>query len=264
MPFPVSDRAFYQINPIIEVICQIRFPTILEISQGTPADFQKLIRKEYPILREGPTGPKLPSNVPEEIAKLAASIPMGGRVSPEYQFLDAQETKTIALNQDFLAYSVNEYREWADFRKDFVATEAAFRGQYEPAFYSRVGLRYRNVLDREKLGLQGVAWRDLLNTELLGPLGTNDTGDEVLETEGILLLRLEGINEGYIRIRHGLPSPQNQTNDRYLIDADLHTLERTGVEDATAALDIFNKSAGDFFRWSITERLRDALGVVDG
>ena len=42
-------RVIYKKNPLIEVILQIKFPTILSINSKEPAEFQEAIRQMYPI-----------------------------------------------------------------------------------------------------------------------------------------------------------------------------------------------------------------------
>ena len=37
------DRVIFQNNPLIEVILQFRFPTILSINSNEPVDFQEAI-----------------------------------------------------------------------------------------------------------------------------------------------------------------------------------------------------------------------------
>ena len=45
MPFPVTKRIIYKKNPLVEVICQLRFPPILSIDTEIPARFQGAIKK---------------------------------------------------------------------------------------------------------------------------------------------------------------------------------------------------------------------------
>ena len=42
------DRCLYEKNQLVEVICQLRFPTILSISAKEPVEFQEAIRADYP------------------------------------------------------------------------------------------------------------------------------------------------------------------------------------------------------------------------
>jgi uncharacterized protein (TIGR04255 family) len=51
-PFPDSDRVIYDRNPLIEVICQLRFPPILRVDSEVPARFQEQIRDDFPLLTE--------------------------------------------------------------------------------------------------------------------------------------------------------------------------------------------------------------------
>jgi len=48
--FPVVEDVHLANAPIREVICQVRFPTILRIAQGEPAEFQERIRGNFPVL----------------------------------------------------------------------------------------------------------------------------------------------------------------------------------------------------------------------
>ncbi|MBP3412553.1 MAG: TIGR04255 family protein, partial [Oscillospiraceae bacterium] len=46
--FSNEDRVQYAKPQIMEVICQLRFPTILSIGAKEPADFQEQIRMGFP------------------------------------------------------------------------------------------------------------------------------------------------------------------------------------------------------------------------
>ena len=52
MPFPITDRVSYSHNPLNQVVCQLRFPSILKIEATLPVDFQESIRHEFPIFQE--------------------------------------------------------------------------------------------------------------------------------------------------------------------------------------------------------------------
>ena len=48
MLFAPYERYQYARAPLVEVICQLRFPTILSIGAKEPAEFQEAIRKDLP------------------------------------------------------------------------------------------------------------------------------------------------------------------------------------------------------------------------
>lgn len=49
----MNKRAKYKNCPLVEVIFQLRFPTILSINTKQPAEFQEKIRRDYPYYDEG-------------------------------------------------------------------------------------------------------------------------------------------------------------------------------------------------------------------
>ena len=49
MLFPKGNRVIYKGCPLINVICQLRFPPVLKIDSDLPSAFQIAIQKEFPI-----------------------------------------------------------------------------------------------------------------------------------------------------------------------------------------------------------------------
>ena len=114
MPFPESERVVYQHNPLVEVICQLRFPTILEIGATAPAAFQKKIRSIYPLYQRDD-----PSTVfPKERARFLEgfSFPRTAELLT-HKFLTEDGQRFISLTQEFVAVTEKQYRRWEDFRQ---------------------------------------------------------------------------------------------------------------------------------------------------
>ena len=61
MLFSKHPRTLYGNAPVHEVICQLRFPTILSINNTEPADFQEAIRDAFPryVKRQEAAPPQL-------------------------------------------------------------------------------------------------------------------------------------------------------------------------------------------------------------
>jgi uncharacterized protein (TIGR04255 family) len=72
MAFPEAPRVIYEKNPLDEVLCQLRFPTVLKIDAEPPAAFQELIRADYPFYERKPTF-KLPPGLPAGVAQMVVS-----------------------------------------------------------------------------------------------------------------------------------------------------------------------------------------------
>lgn len=254
MTFPVSPRILYERNPLDEVICQLRFPPILRIETGDAADFQDGIRAEYPLYREDEPsvgGMTIP-------AELAEMIRMGSQgPKPAKKFLSADERWTVSLTRDFVALSTVRYERWEEFRERLTNAVGILQGIYRPAFYTRVGLRYKDVIRPSRLGLQGVPWSELLSPFVAGELAT-EIAANVKEMAHIGLIALA--ERGNVRLRHGLLKPDESGEQPYTIDADFFTTERTELQDAIQRLDYFNQQAARLFRWCISPRLHEAMG----
>lgn len=257
MPFPPSAREIYAKNPLHEVICQLRFPTILQIVAESPAQFQNTIRDRYPLYREENST----AGLPKDVADILASVPVPkGLTQPDHKFLTEGETRLVSLTQEFIALSEKEYQRWESFREEMKLAEKAFREIYRPSYYSRIGLRYRDVLEKAELGLNDRSWAELLNPFFIGELGVDVLAGEVQEIRTQSLVTIPGIDKGLVRIHHGLAKRPGDNAQVYLIDADFYTDKRSQLEDAFPILDSFNNWGGRLFRWAITDTLRDALG----
>jgi uncharacterized protein (TIGR04255 family) len=262
MPFPESPREVYAENPLEEVICQIRFPAVLKISATAPVDFQDAIRSDYPWYEEQVGGPALPKEITD---MLPPGLPIP-RLSqqPEHRFSTESRGRSITLGQEFIAVAENNYQDWSNFRKEVKQAERVLRETYAPSFYTRVGLRYRDVLIRENYGLGEVPWSELLNPAFMGVLGDTQLSDDVQESQAHSLLRIPGVHGGFVLIQHGLAVKEPEGSPAYLIDSDFFTNERCNPNAALQALDRFNKWGGHLFRWAATDKLRAALRPMAG
>src|SRR6266851_1582000 len=113
MSFPDSPRVIYTTNPLEEVICQLKFPSILRIDSEPPAGFQDQVRGGYPLLQENP-GLQLefPANIAKMIVGDFPSI-SGNKV---YQFSSVDGVWKIGLSREFVALSTSHYTRWEEFR----------------------------------------------------------------------------------------------------------------------------------------------------
>ena len=97
MVFPETERIVFKRNPLTQVICQLRFPPILIIS-NEPAAFQERIRDVYPIYERGEN-----VEVPQELVNLLSGA---GSLSPAgdilHRFYTADRVQQITLSKNFL------------------------------------------------------------------------------------------------------------------------------------------------------------------
>ena len=257
--FPNTPREEYKKNPIEEVICQFRFPPILKIGTITPAEFQDRIRARFPLYQPQDALPPMPEQVRGILSQVGIENLLGSQMPRVHQFATEDGTNTVSLQNDFIALRVTDYKRWGTFREQFKSVEENFRVLYEPQFYSRIGLRYRDVIVREKLGLDNVPWSELLNGDLVGFL-RHDRSSLVTQSIAAVQMRLTEIGNAHLTLQYGLQPQTEQSPSVYFIDADIAIEQRTDPNDAFSLLNQFNSSAGNIFRWAIKDTLRNALG----
>ena len=259
MPFPDSPRVVYKNNPLVEVICQLRFPTILRIGSDQPADFQERIRAEYPLYgsQEAPIDlPQLPKGLAPILEQI--NLPRPSRLAT-HRFITRDSRRFISLAQDFMALIELDYTRWEPFRQELERAEAALRETYAPAFFTRLGLRYRNVISRDRLGLAGAEWSDLLQPHIVAELGDVAVSSQIAVTETASILRTLDVLGGQVRLLHGLVKDEETGEQCYAIDCDFSITEGKGINEPFETLDKFHRLAGRLFRWAITDVLHTAM-----
>lgn len=258
-----QDRAIYKHNPLSRVICQLRFPLDLRIDVTMPADFQQRIRTEFPVAREDVDGYGAP--VPEDIVQ---HFPqelldvLSARINRKFHFETRDKTWTITLTSSFVALETNQYVRWEEFRHYLKLVLSAVSETYQIGFFTRIGLRYENVIDRIQLGLEASTWKSLLADFVLGPLVQSDSAETVQEHNGTFLIQLDN-SEEVVRVRYGLVTEKagDPTNVMFMLDHDFFTKNDvdTEVDDVVKRVNIFNTSNRGLFRGCITDKLHAAM-----
>ena len=261
MPFPDSPRVIYNINPLDQVICQLRFPPILSIDKKIPYEFQEFIRNEYPLYFEEK---ELLNGAPLEVFSQIShdstrDLLLQSTEKMNYRFDSADGDWAIHLTNNFIALIAKKYDRWENFVSHLELPLRAFEEIYHPLFYSRIGLRYIDVIQRSKLNLEKSDWTDLIQPYILGILAANNIDKSIVKnslgTDEIFL----DDNKGLVRIVHGLVISKQNNETVYIIDSDYFTEKQTETQDALSKLNEFNHKGRRLFRWCITDFLHGAL-----
>jgi uncharacterized protein (TIGR04255 family) len=202
---------------------------------------------------------EMPPDIPEAVARVIKASVQVETKGVAYDFVSDDEHWTVGLTRSFLALSTGCYQRWEDYREHLLKPLGALIDTYRPSFFARAGLRYQNVIRKSALGLDGVAWEDLLRSQIVGLLAAKDFQGEAVETSSQTLIEFPE-RVGKVRLRHGFVQAANNNEQCYLIDSDFFTSEKTKVEDVTDVLNYFNQQSGRLFRWCITDRLHEAMG----
>lgn len=255
MHLPEYERVIYDLNPLIEVVCQLRFPTILKISHEEPINFQDEIRFQYPIFEV------VQPNISDEMSKIIEQL---GLLLPNeklYHFKSENQKWQLSIAKDFIALATSDYQRYEEFKQRFKEAIGIFEKIYKPSFYTRVGLRYKDLIIRSSLDIQDKSWSELINDSIASELHNSEVFNSIQSIQKNIILLLE---EGYVNFNHGLVTVQeteaSHDESAYLLDADFYVEEKLeGSENVWNKIDQFNNSARKLFRWSITNILHQAM-----
>lgn len=260
MIFDDNSQWSYQYCQLREVICQLRFPTILSINENPPADFQDAIRESFPsysLRQERPPAKVVGLGTPN--AKVEQSA-----VVNNYNFVSSTGIWKINLTQNFIAISTLRYNSWEDLAQRLDQPLAEFIRIYRPAYFERIGLRYLNVFSRQNLALEDTPWRELIDPAYLGILADPDVeernvGKCSLETEmrfpdGVHMKIHSG--PGMLKQGNGQPDPE----PKFILDIDCASNGQIAGEQVPTRLSEIHDHALRAFRGAITPALHEAMG----
>jgi uncharacterized protein (TIGR04255 family) len=255
MNLPEFERVIYKRNPLVEVVCQLRFPPILKISHQEPVEFQDTIRFKYPLSET--TRAQLPSEISQVVQQLG--LPLQSDVA--YNFKSEDQRWSLSLTKDFIALTTSSYERYEQFKQRLEEALGIFETIYKPSFYTRIGLRYQDLIIRSKLGIEDKNWSELIAEHIASELHATNFSSSIQTIVKSLVLKTE---IGQINLNHGLVNVKEAqgSNDEiaYLFDADFYTEQKIeGSKDVWNVLNQFNQSAGRLFRWSITDTLHNAM-----
>lgn len=253
MPFPATKHSVFEKNTLTGVTCQLNYPPILKIAQEVPSGFQEAVRSEYPLFRVNPT------------IKMTVQVAGGQVVTPSvmnsYIFStpeNPQPERTLALAQDSLALTTIVYTRRSELLAQLQPALDALQTIYKPAFFTRVGMRYQNLIVRSTLGLEGRPWGELLKPVFVGLA----SAEELVGRISVDYSQIQFVVEaGTIVVQHGTTDTITAAGQEqcYLIDIDVSTDERINLEDVTEKLRELNIDALGFYDWCLADPLKAAL-----
>jgi len=260
MPFPETTRVIYERNPLDRVICQLRFPPILRIDTEIPAAFQEAIRKDFPEFHEKE---EVALAMPQRFQKdIPADVlrQMMPTETKNYEFSSDDGNWTLNLTRTFLALTARKYRRRQEFREQLKGPLKALLDTYQPASFSRIGLRYVDIIKRSELELEDVPWSKLLQPYVLGILSSPDDGvkKNVRTLEAKTELQLED-GSSMARIVTALVEWQEKKEECFMIDTDFYTTQKTAISEVHDKIDYFHVRGSRLMQWVITGRLHEAM-----
>lgn len=257
------ERVVYDHNPLAEVLCQVRFDR-MDLEEQSCAGFHRaVVESGYPVVWT------------EEGAEI--TVHFGGaeasevrRESPArvHHFASEDHALRISHSSEFVALTCTRYVSWADYKPRMLHAMSLLSTHLGVGKPVRVGLRYKDVVEREPIGITGTPWRELLSPFVLGPLGANDlcAGGTVPEGDVMSFAFQSNIrlDDCCLLLQGGLLTSVDGSRTAYLVDSDFYVEGEAAVgaaepEALDELLERLHVNAGALFRRTITGRLHDAL-----
>lgn len=225
----------FERNFIKAVVCELRFPTLLEFETKPPVQLQRELRRDYPHYEPTQSVSVGPGAVGHEI---------------RYLFRSRKKDWTVSFRASAIALETANYTNFEEFaaRLDSLLTKS--QRLLDTDFFTRVGLRYIDEIPVEDGGLSG--W---IGDALVAPLTQGVYG-----TVEHFLQEVRGFTDiGRYTFKHGIRDSARTEPQVYYLDFDFYE-ENVQFESVRALVTQFNHQSFRFFRWAIGAKALDRLG----
>jgi len=203
----------------------VRFAPIYALEEpASIAEFQKCLGRQY---------------VAQEKA------PGGGPAGAAWLFRNSERGWTVSITSTSLGLEAQTYVDFDDFAGEFKQVLRDLETVFEPQTEVRLGVRYINNIEDERLPKRGIAF--FVNEQLAGPVG-RDLGNELQHSRCELRFRER---DTWVTLRHGLIDPTT-----YLLDFD-HFVEGErdfSSSDIVKRVNRFHSLIERLFVWSLSGR----------
>lgn len=256
------DNVTFKKDPLIEVIGQISFPTVISINDKMPTEFQTRMKAMYPFFNL-----KQPKRLEVRI-KPSEEHEFEEVLGPkEYCFTSKDEKEMISFSSNFVAFSTTNYTGWSDFLPKLENALTVLNDIYDLGMITRVGLRYKDLIVREKYGLEDVPWNELIEDSIIGMPSNGNLFEDSPDWESVLgsslKYRLKFKNSELIFQSGFADRSVTDGNQGFYIDSDFFNVYEQGINFTDFKLidemESLHENGYAVFRHSIKNRLYDAL-----
>lgn len=247
-------RRIYEKNPLKLVICQVRFPLATRFEQpGFVAPFEEAVREQFPRVRQEQ----------QVLITVAAGAPSPPAMAPSWRFQTTEGATSALLARDALTLETTTYSRFEEFVPLVKLLLDALAG-LNVTYRERLGLRYVNEI-RHPQAQTASAWANFINPAMLGTVGGELLGDDVIHALENIRLREEDatvvINHGFV----GKGAVPSDGEPFYQLDIDFGD-DRPVEFDTEATLEqvsSFHDRISNLFEMSINDAMRDYLVVLE-
>jgi len=246
--FPPKPDVQLENSPLVEVICQARFPPILRIATEEPSEFQEQIRSTFPLVElEHAFFVRIPGPG-------AKGSPAAEPQTRTYRFRTVDGHTAISLATDFFALSTDHYSHWEAFARLLSLTHEAVQHVYRPSYATRIGLRYVNRLSPVNTGCGTAAELfDILRPELTQQ-SRSEAWSDPIEMRGRLVLTSD---EAKLTLGTGYGVEEGQPF--FLLDFDYFEEGQLDLNELVDRCSRYNDVIYRAFRWCVRDEKLDVF-----
>lgn len=256
MSFTKIPRTKLFRNPLVEVVAQIVFVAETDGFDSSEKALQlhNSVKEHFPLFKKA-------KSVSLNVNADDQSVHQVER--PIYEFSSFDETARIVVEADSLVWVLKKYESrellFEYIKSVYVAIENA--GLARPI--RRVGLRYKNVIQRSLLsGVDDEAeWTTLLRSSLISVQDDADLKPSILSAGGSFTLGLADLGKNAkMNANYGIVKHAQSNESCFMIDSDYFIEGILDYDSAMQFLGNANDKARDFFHWCITGKLLAEFG----
>ena len=224
---PRVEIARFKTNFLKEVVCELRFPTLFDLSRKQVADIAGPIKKKLPLFGEG-----------KEVALASAGDARNGE--PVFDFVSRDRKTKFSIRPSRLLLSTTNYTDFDAFSELVQVCVNASWKLIDAGFFTRVGLRYVNAIPLPDKDLE--RW---VNPDLVGPLVSGAYGQV---SKFVQEVRGTAMRAGQYSFRHGIPGDP-EAPASYVLDFDFFE-ENIEFNQLIPLITEFRRDAFDLFAWA--------------
>lgn len=240
--FPTKTEIRLKKSPLDEVICQVKFPPILKIVKESPIEIQEMVRSRFPVFQaEQGLIFKMPS--------IGSTEKPGVETPPKvHRFLTADGKAHLALAPVFYALATKKYTHWGDFLQELDTISQAVVQIYQPAYATRIGLRFINRFAKNNTGCKTIEeLLELFRAELTCLIKT-DAWTDPFEMQSQIVLKDRNAK---LAIRTGLGRDKKEAF--FILDFDYFEEGQLDLNKLDQRLERYHSKIYDAFRWCLKD-----------
>ncbi|SIS99419.1 MAG: TIGR04255 family protein [Thalassolituus maritimus] len=257
MTFESSPRTILPKNPLVEVVTQVAFVSEADDFESGEKVLRlhNCIKEFFPLFKKAKSV-SLNLNTDEQ------SVSQIER--PIYEFSSFDESARVVVEADSMVLVLKKYESWEVLFQYIEAAYEAVKTTYTERLIRRVGLRYKNVIQRSIL--QGVDddadWTSLLRESLISVQDDPDLRSIILSAGGSFTLSMDELcRNAKMNANYGIVKHAQSGESCFMIDSDYFIEGVQNYDSAKQFLGKANVKARDFFHWCITPALLKEFGA---